>query len=218
MTTFNKRLPIPTIVEANDGVLPLPMSEDNMRLTKNIRDAIWMSVLGAVALEKAEAAAVAPMTSVEAQTVAVPTEPQRWSAVGVDPALLPIARLESNFGANVDHVKHPKGEWWTAFGPLGFKPMTAHDELMHSPALLRLYPELQDPVAFIKKFQEDTRFYNVLANHHFNRLIQMFGEHAKAVFAWRWGQGATIAATPEQIAADPYVQAYFRITSALAAR
>lgn len=148
-----------------------------------------------------------PMTSIEAQTVNVDTKP--WTSDGVNPELIPIAHLESDFGRNVNHMRHPKGDWYTAFGALGLKPMTAHDEYLHSLGLQKLFPGLEDPEVFSKQFHSNAKFYNAVANHHFARLKQLLGDRSKAVAGWRWGMGAASLMTPEQIAADPYVQRYF---------
>ncbi len=159
-----------------------------------------------------------PMTSVYGQTVAVETSVPPWSPIGVSMELLPIARLESGFGRNVNHAKNSRGEFYTAFGALGFKPMTAHDEYIHSPDLQKHFPGLENPEEFSKRFYLNNDFYNTVANHHFNRLKQMFGDRAKAVFGWRWGMGAAELASDDEIADDPYVQKYFQLTNVVAYR
>ncbi|NBT58210.1 hypothetical protein EBT16_05450, partial [bacterium] len=55
-----------------------------------------------------------------------------WSPEGLHQDMLPIAHLESNFGKNTQHAAHSKGEYHTAVGAVGLKPVTAHEEYKKS--------------------------------------------------------------------------------------
>jgi hypothetical protein len=161
-------------------------------------------------------AAKAPKTYCEQLASWVPEEvmakhvfKQSWNAKNLNPELNAIAWQESYFNTNLDHEKSPNGPYHTAFGPLGFKPSTAHLEYKASKVLQQKYPGLASPRAFLKKFIFTPVFYNELANAHWNRLKkQAGGETWKAAFAWRWGPGAMAKATQEEIMSDEYVTKY----------
>lgn len=142
------------------------------------------------------------------QRVGIPAEPVKWSALGLHQSLIPIAHLESSFGQNVAHAKHPKGDYHTAHGALGFKPVTAHEEYLRAPALQKLYGDLKDPAVFMSKFKADPKFYNLVATSHFMRLQKQHGSPERAAYAWRWGTGACQGASDEQVANEPYVMRY----------
>lgn len=138
----------------------------------------------------------------------IPSEPAKWNALGLHQSLIPIAHLESSFGQNINHAKHPSGEYHTAFGALGFKPVTAHEEYLRSPTLQKLYGDMKDPAEFMNKFKADPKFYNLVATTHFMRLQKQHGTPERAAYAWRWGTGACANATDEQVAKDTYVVRY----------
>lgn len=138
----------------------------------------------------------------------VPQQPPKWSPDGLHNYLIPIAHLESSFGKNMNHLPHAKGEYHTAFGPVGFKPVTAQEEWSKTKKLKELYPGLEDPAEFMKKFKNDWKFYNLLATSHFMRLMHRHGSPEKAAFAWRWGTGAASGATDDKINTDNYVMRY----------
>lgn len=142
------------------------------------------------------------------QRAGIPAEPVKWSALGLHQSLIPIAHLESSFGQNVAHAPHPKGEYHTAHGALGFKPVTAHEEYLRAPALQKLYGDLKDPAVFMSKFKSDPKFYNLVATSHFMRLQKQHGSPERAAYAWRWGTGACQGASDEQVANEPYVMRY----------
>ena len=137
-----------------------------------------------------------------------------WTNEGLHPDLDPIAHLESSYGLNQNHAPDPKGEYHTAFGPLGMKNVTAHEEYAKSKFLKEKYPGLNTPEAFMKTFKADPKFYNLLASAHFARMKAIHGSAEKASYAWRHGAGAAAKATPEQVAAEPYVQRYKALASA----
>jgi 8-oxo-dGTP pyrophosphatase MutT (NUDIX family) len=138
----------------------------------------------------------------------VPAQPPKWTPDGLHNYLIPIAHLESSFGKNMNHIPHAKGEYHTAFGPLGFKPVTAQEEWGKTKKLKELYPGLEDPAAFMAKFKGDWKFYNLLASSHFMRLMHRHGSPEKAAYAWRWGTGAASGADDDKINADNYVMRY----------
>lgn len=132
----------------------------------------------------------------------------QWTPDGLDPDLIPIAHLESSFGKNVNHAPNAKGEYHTAYGAVGMKPITAHEEYNKNQVLQKLYPNLKDPADFMKAFKTIPRFYNLLASTHFARMKNLHGSAAMAAYAWRHGHHAAIGATPEQMNSDLYVQKY----------
>lgn len=138
----------------------------------------------------------------------------KWTPAGLHPTLIPIAHLESSFGVNTQHIPSPKGDYDTAFGAVGLKPMTAHEEYLRSPTLQAKYGDLKDPVEFTAKMKSDPQFYNLLATTHFLRLMKQHGTPHKAAFAWRYGTTAASLATPEEIEAAPYVQQYKTLSAA----
>jgi 8-oxo-dGTP pyrophosphatase MutT (NUDIX family) len=139
------------------------------------------------------------------------TKAMRWDPTGLDVHMLPIAHLESSFGQNMAHAKSPNGEFDTAVGALGFKPMTAHEEFKRSPELQQKYGDLTDPTDFLNKFKTDHEFYNRVASSHFRRLITQHGSPEKAAYAWRFGTTAAAKAAPEKINAEPYVIKYAQL-------
>lgn len=140
----------------------------------------------------------------ENATEAVP----KWTPEGLHPYLIPTAHLESSFGQNMNHAPNSKGEYHTAFGPVGFKPSTAHEEWHKSKQLKEKYPGLEDPADFMKKFKSDWQFHNLLASSHFLRLVHRHGSPEKAAYAWRWGTGAASGASDDVINKDNYVMRY----------
>jgi len=142
------------------------------------------------------------------QRAGIAAEPVKWSALGLHQALIPIAHLESSFGQNINHAPNPKGDYHTAYGALGFKPVTAHEEYLRAPVLQKLYGDMKDPAVFLNKFKTDPKFYNLLATSHFMRLQKQHGSPERAAYAWRWGTGACQGASDEQVATEPYVMRY----------
>jgi len=133
-----------------------------------------------------------------------------WTADSLEPELQPIAYLESKNNHGLAHKTHSKGEWNTAYGALGMKPSSGYDQYQKSPSLKSDYPGL-DEESFESLFREDTDFYNAVANDHWLGLISKLGTPERAAFAWRFGRGAALNATDEEIKAAPYVKAYMRL-------
>ena len=137
----------------------------------------------------------------------VPAESNSWSPTGLHPDLHPIAQLESSFGKNMRHAKNRRGDYYTAFGPVGLKPVVVHEMYKKSARLKHDYPGLEDPDKFMEKFHSDWGMYNTLASEHWRSLARTH-ELPWAVYAWRHGPGAAKLATHDQVATDPYVQQY----------
>lgn len=191
-----------------------PYLEEDM--TKSLKHKLWH-------LAAATALAVTPVSSATHDTAndfVGPTQnpaappiggepPKPWTPHGLPPEMHPIAHMESSFGRNLNHEAHSKGDFHTAYGAVGFKPVTAHFEYKKSPAIQKMFPGLQDEQKFIKAFKKDHHFYNVLAGKHFNWLkTNLGGDVHKAAYGWRWGIGAAQRAADEDIAADGYVRQY----------
>jgi 8-oxo-dGTP pyrophosphatase MutT (NUDIX family) len=165
------------------------------------------ALAGSMAMGGAQHVPVVPHVPEQHQSAAQAPAPA-WTPESLHPDMIPIAHLESSFGQNMAHASHPKGEFHTAFGALGFKPSTAHEEYTKSKLMNQNYPGLAAPEDFMAKFKGDPKFYNLLASAHFARLKQRHGDPQKAAYAWRWGSTACANATDEQIQNDVYVQKY----------
>ena len=138
---------------------------------------------------------------------AVPTtDLAAWSPKGLHNELVPIAHLESSFGQHMNHAPSSKGEYHSALGALGIKPVTVHEEYLRSPSLQKLYPGLTGPETFTQKLKKDPQFYNVMGGAHWVHLKRVLGSPEKAAYGWRWGIGAAKGRVdPEH---DPYVAKY----------
>lgn len=166
---------------------------------------------GAIAAAGLAAGAPAPAQAAAAHKNVHQTE-SKWSPKVLHEDLLPIAHLESNFGQNVHHAQHHLGEFHTAVGAVGLKPVTAHEEYTKSSWLQKVFPNLQDPAKFTKALKKNHSLYNHVASAHWLRLKKIFNDdRVKAAYAWRWGRGAAQQKAPEVISADPYVMAYQKL-------
>lgn len=176
---------------------------DQNGLKKGLPGAMVASLLSAAPMA-AQKPAQAPQVNQAAQEQGFPA----WHPDGLSSDLHPIAQLESSGGLNTHHTPHSGGQYHTAFGALGFKPITAHEEYKKSKILQGSHPNLTDPAEFMKVFQADPKFYNLLASAHWERLKHRHGSPEAAAYAWRWGSGATANAKPEDIEKDSYVQKF----------
>lgn len=132
-----------------------------------------------------------------------------WHTKNLNRELKAIAWQESYFNTRLDHEPSKNGPYQTAFGPLGFKPSTAHLEYKASAKLKKQFPGLNEIEPFLRTFMFNPTFYNELANNHFWRLRKMAGGDAwKAAFGWRWGPGILLGASESDIVADEYVVKY----------
>lgn len=132
-----------------------------------------------------------------------------WNSKNLNPELKAIAWQESYNNTHIDHEASKRGPYFTAFGPLGLKPSTAHLEWSNSKKLQTAYPGLEDKIVFLRKMTLDPFFYNVLANQHWWRLKQQAdGDVLRASFGWRWGAGMLEKATAVDVLSDEYVAKY----------
>ena len=158
-----------------------------------------------------------PKQTMGDQSTQTQAKPQSaWTPEGLHPDLHPIAHLESSFGKHMVHAPHSKGLYHTAFGAVGLKPVSAHEEWHHSPELQRHYPGLEDQSAFTNKFLNDSRFYNQVASSTWARLKNRFQTPEKTAYAWRWGAGAASRAPDDRVNNDTYVQSYRNRTQPMA--
>lgn len=140
----------------------------------------------------------------------------RWTPTNLIEEMHPIAHLESSWGKNMAHAAHSKGDYHTAVGAVGLKPITAHEEYRRTKALQEKYPGLiEDAGAFTRKLKTDHKFYNDVASAHWNTLKSRFGTPERTAYAWRWGWGSARKASDEDIANDGYVQKYQRLSQKL---
>jgi len=189
---------------------PLGKSEEELKKASKLKGALFGA--GLLAAPMAHAPEHKPTPHI-AQAPKPPQAPQvvappKWTPEGLSAELHPIAQLESSFGLNMEHAPHSKGEYHTAFGAVGFKPISAHEEYKKSKYLQSKYPGLDDPAEFTKHFKQDPKFYNLLASAFFKRLMHRHQTPEAAAYAWRWGSGAAASAAPEDIQNDSYVQKY----------
>ncbi len=195
--------------------LPTLHLGDSHRLEKGLKEKALAAAIGLGSLglgfhsRVPESQAVAAPTAAPATPVAPPpkAESSQWTPEGLHPGLHPIAQLESSFGKNIQHAAHSKGAFHTAFGALGMKPVSAYDQYQNSKALQAKYPGL-DQEEFTTKFQNDHGFYNEVASDHWQWLKNKLKTPERTAYGWRWGRGAAINATPQQIASSGYVKQY----------
>ncbi len=135
-----------------------------------------------------------------------------WPLEGMNGELNNIAYMESYYGTYVNHEPHVRGAFHTAFGSLGLKPVTAHDQYMKSPRLQKQFPGLQDEKVFLQEFWRNRLLYVQCANFHWYYLRSVTPTLARAVYSWRWGLTASNNATDEQIATDSYTAKYAILT------
>jgi hypothetical protein len=135
---------------------------------------------------------------------------EKWTPNGLYHELIPVAHLESDFGRSTTHIPHPMGDWETPFGAVGMKPAAAWEEYLRSSKLQQLFPTPNptDSEWFSIKLKAEPEMYNLIASSLFARLKARFGNTPKAVYAWRWGDGAASSASDEQVSNDEYVQKY----------
>lgn len=140
-----------------------------------------------------------------------------WTPVALDKELYPIANLESSFGKNMAHQPHSRGAFYSSYGALGLKAITAYEAYMMSPKIQRwLRPKDGEVIAegwFFSLFTKNPEFYNRIANVHWWYLKQNTSSVEQAVFAWRFGLAAAAKASPEAIASDRYVAQYVKLAN-----
>lgn len=135
-----------------------------------------------------------------------------WPLEGMNGELNNIAYMESYYGTYVNHEPHVRGTFHTAFGSLGLKPVTAHDQYMKSPRLQKQFPGLQGETLFLQEFWRNRLLYVQCANFHWYYLRSVTPTLARAVYAWRWGLTASNTATDKQIEVDTYATKYADLT------
>jgi ADP-ribose pyrophosphatase YjhB (NUDIX family) len=183
-------------------ILGLLEGETNVELSKSWKHA-FVGAMTAASLSGSPAMA---------QDAVTDDHHQDWSPEGLDEELKPIAHLESSFGKKMKHSPHSKGEYHTAFGAVGLKGITAHEEYKHTKYLQQIYPDLYDQNKFMETFKSNPTFYNAVATAHWKRLKKLFGGDVdKTAYAWRWGQGRAAGADAEAISSSPYIQGYHKI-------
>ncbi len=164
-----------------------------------------MVAAAGLALASGGAPTAAPKAPVE---VALGHTPKPWTPEGLDPEMHPIAHLESSWGKNMKHAEHPGGVFQTAYGAVGLKPQTGHEEYLRSKDLQKEYPNLTKPEDFTAHLQQDHVFYNKVASKHWQHLRSKLGSPIAASYGWRWGIGAAKRTSGQIQKEDPYVQKF----------
>ncbi len=161
---------------------------------------------------------VAPKPAPEPMSLVAPKpiESTPWHANGLTEELKPIAHLESSYGKNMVHAPNSKGDFHTAWGACGLKPVTASEEYQRRPAIRAMFPGLDNQKDFIQAMKTNHTFYNLIASAHWGYLKRATGSPEKAAYAWRWGIGAAAAADANAIKSDPYVQGYTKLFAKIA--
>lgn len=137
----------------------------------------------------------------------------RWQPTGLAKELHPIAHLESSWGRNMNHEPHSKGPFFSSYGALGLKAITAYEAIMRSKRLQSKWSsngtvDLTDKDVFFSLFTSNYEFYNDCASSHWAYLRRNTDSIEQAVFAWRWGLGASKKSQSHQ--SDSYVMAYLK--------
>jgi hypothetical protein len=184
-------------------------------LNKSWKKSLINGILGA-AMASTPISEEPPVTK-ESPAIKIPNNAKitKWNHTNLHEELHPIAALESNNGKNVNHTPNSKGEYHTAVGPLGLKPVTAHEHYLKDPYLKSQYNGLEDRFAFTDKLTSDPIFYNTVASRIWKTSSLKFKDVAKTVYSWRWGRKAAIDATQEQVDNDPYVRKYMKIAPSI---
>jgi GNAT superfamily N-acetyltransferase len=178
------------------------MAQDVNTLSKN-----WKGFLTGMAL-----------ASTPSQAQDMPSQgqkQQKYDLSVLHPDLHAIAMLESSGGKNTAHMPHSQGDFHTAVGAVGLKPITGHEMYQKYQHLQKLFPNLHDQGKFVEEMKKNPNFYNALASQHWNHLKGKVKDVSNTAYAWRHGLGAALKATPEQIKADPYVKKYNEISGKL---
>jgi hypothetical protein len=132
----------------------------------------------------------------------------QWTPKGLVKELIPIAWNESYFNRNIDHLPSVRGPYYTAFGPLGHKPSTAHIEYKRSKKIQKEYPGLFNPDDFLKMFYTDVEFYNKLSNLHW-WFLKSVSDNDVSLSAFKWHLGPNLAEYHyDMITSDDYVLRY----------
>lgn len=185
--------------------------QEGESMKKSLRDQ-FLAVAASAALASGSAGAAAVQDQLQDSTTYRTPIAAEWTPNGLDEDLRPIVQLESSGGQRMEHMPHSKGEFHTAFGAAGMKPITAFEEYQRTKWLQKLYPDLGDETDFLEAFKTNPVFYNSVASAHWRRLKRIAGGDASlAAYAWRWGAGMMARTDPVVAAADPYVQAFVKL-------
>jgi len=177
----------------------------NDTLEKNWKSALLGGVLGAGLLANNSIGHEPALP----KPIVQPKVDSPWSTTGLHPDLLPIAFLESSGGKFTQHQPHSGGPYYTAFGSVGLKPVSAHDYYLKNKQVQAKYPDLSDKDKFTQKLKTDPKFYNEMASDLWTQNANKFKNSLPhAVYAWRHGRKAAIDAGKETVQNDPYVKSY----------
>jgi 8-oxo-dGTP pyrophosphatase MutT (NUDIX family) len=133
----------------------------------------------------------------------------QWDNRGFGDCLSHISHLESDDGKYLDHEPNSKGEWFSAFGPLGLKPSTAHERYILNPSLQRKFPGNMPQDTFMYYFKNEPEFYKAVARTHWRHLLNASGQDiGRTAFSWRWGEEKMRRTPIDEIENDPYVRKF----------
>lgn len=203
-SALKKLVPRKQVVSA---ATPERMASSEMRFAKGLRGLVAGAALGI--------ASMAPNVTIghgwddqQRMVDTVPGSPFVGDPDALHPHLHTISHLESSGGKFLDHAPSGHGTYWDAHGELGIKPAAAHDEWKRTPALQKRFPGLQDKKVFTDNFRTSKVLYNASANAMYGRYLHRFKEPARAAYAWRFGEGAALKATPDEYNNHEYVKRF----------
>ncbi len=145
-----------------------------------------------------------------------PEVPEHWFPkhhVNLHPNLKIISQLESSGGKFTHHQPSSGGEFHTALGEVGLKPMTAYDFYSKNSELKKEFPGLDNQDKFIKELKHNHNLYTTISNKLWSHLLTILGSVKKTAFAWRHGLGAARKASPEDIHNDKYVNKFLELAA-----
>jgi 8-oxo-dGTP pyrophosphatase MutT (NUDIX family)/GNAT superfamily N-acetyltransferase len=126
-----------------------------------------------------------------------------------------LSQIESSGGRNIHHplIHHGLNAGTHAAGLTGLTPLTAHEAIVHSPALQKYGHLLKlKPAEMTEALNKDHAAEAEIANTHWEHLNKVFkNDHARKAYAWYKGINAAAHATHNQIQGEPYVKKFLNL-------
>lgn len=185
---FGKKFKVPVYNETAEG--PELLYHPDTELSKNWKGAVTGLALGAAAMIPSK---IAPPVPMEEQTQSFDVRQGGMADMPtpeLDKHLKAISFLETSGGKFLNHHPDKRGEYWTAHGPLGFKPAVAHEFYNKHKGLQQAFPGLKDPKSFTANFKAFPQLYNAVANAYWRDLVIKTKDPGLAAFKWRNGMYA----------------------------
>lgn len=152
------------------------------------------------------------MTSERGATMHIPGKfdpANRWTMRDLPTELKALSFAETSGGLKWGHDKHSRGEFDTAYGPVGLKPSSAYENFKNSKVLTQAYPHIVTSTDFLNEFQQNPKFYNTLASKEWSRMLKdSKGNPEEAAARWRLGSAAIDKHIAAGIHPTPVIQDY----------